>query len=278
MNQLADYCQLFVLILCIYLAVYFILAGAAFWVFYIAGKDNLRPRKIQDRYPDKKIIFQEIKWSVITMLILSFMGMIVFSSISKGYTRMYYSVPDYGWFYFFGTIIFCIFINDGYFYWVHRFMHLKAIFPRVHLIHHLSHTPTPWSIFSFGPIEAIILYAIFPAFVFFIPLHPVALAVIVLYNVVNNISGHLGFEIVPFKLHRHWLFKYSNTVTHHELHHSKVKCNYGLYFNIWDRIMKTNHADNEKKYMQVQEKIQNAGSEKNIEIRKSRPYESFSKN
>ena len=230
MNQLADYCQLFALILCVYLAVYFILAGAAFWVFYIAGKDSLHPRKIQDRYPDKKIIFQEIKWSVITMLILSFIGMIVFSSISKGYTRMYHSVPEYGWIYFFGSIICCIFINDGYFYWVHRFMHLKAIFPRVHLIHHLSNTPTPWSIFSFGPIEAFILYAIFPIFVFFIPLHPVALAAIILYNLVNNISGHLGFEIVPLKLHRHWLFKYSNTVTHHELHHSKVKCNFGLLF------------------------------------------------
>jgi sterol desaturase/sphingolipid hydroxylase (fatty acid hydroxylase superfamily) len=139
-------------------------------------------------------------------------------------------------------------------------MHLKAVFPKVHRIHHLSNTPTPWSIFSFSPAEAFILYAIFPVFVFLIPLHPVALAVIVSYNMINNISGHLGYEIVPLNLHRHWLLKYSNTVTHHELHHAKVKCNYGLYFNIWDRWMKTNHPDNEKTFMQVQEEIQHASA------------------
>jgi Delta7-sterol 5-desaturase len=255
MKQLMDFCQLFALILVIYLSVYFILAGAAYWIFYIVKKDTMRVRKIQLRVPDKKIIRHEIKWSLIAMTMLSLIGALVISCVLKGYTKIYYSVSAYGWLYFFGSMIFCIFCNDGYFYWVHRFMHLKAVFPKVHRIHHLSHTPTPWSIFSFSLVEAFILYAIFPVFVFFIPLHPVALSVIVLFNMVNNVSGHLGYEIVPGKLHRHWLFKYSNTVTHHEFHHAKVKCNYGLYFNIWDRLMKTNHPDNEKKFMQIQERI-----------------------
>lgn len=257
MQLLAASGQLFALILIIYLCVYFIGAGLAYWFFYILKKDAMQARKIQLRMPDKKTIIHEIKWSLITIGLLSFTGMIVISCVLKGYTKMYHSISDYGWAYFFGSIVCCIFINDAYFYWVHRFMHLKAIFPAVHRIHHLSHTPTPWSIFSFSPVEACILYAIFPVFVFFVPLHPVALSVIVLFNVVNNISGHLGYEIVPGKLHRHWLFKYSNTVTHHEWHHAKVKCNYGLYFNIWDRLMKTNHPDNEKKFMQIEQRMAN---------------------
>jgi lathosterol oxidase len=263
MNQLSDYFKLYVLILAIYLAVYFLLAGAVYQVFYILKRDQMRSRKIQPRYPDKKIMYQEIKWSVVTMMILSFISMIVISSLLNGHTRIYYEIRNHGWLYFAGSIVFCIFINDGYFYWVHRFMHLKAVFPKVHRIHHLSKTPTPWSIFSFSPAEAFILYAIFPAFVFFIPLHPVALAVIVIYNVINNISGHLGYEIMPLKFHRHWLLKYSNTVTHHELHHAKVKCNYGLYFNIWDRLMKTNHPENEKRFMKIQDEINHSGTKDN---------------
>jgi sterol desaturase/sphingolipid hydroxylase (fatty acid hydroxylase superfamily) len=38
------------------------------------------------------------------------------------------------------------------------------------------------------------------------------------------------------------------------MHHRLVKCNYGLYFNIWDRLMNTNHPDYEKSFNQVVEK------------------------
>ena len=271
MHHPEDYIKLYVLILGIYLAIYFLFAGAMYQVFYVLKKDQMRSRKIQTRYPDKKVMVREIKWSVFTMMILSFISTIVISSVLNGHTPMYYSINDHGWLYFLGSIVFCIFINDGYFYWVHRFMHLKAVFPKIHRIHHLSHTPTPWSIFSFSPAEAFILYAIFPVFVFFIPLHPVALAVIVVYNMINNISGHLGHEIVPLKLHRHWLLKYSNTVTHHELHHAKVKCNYGLYFNIWDRLMGTNHPDNEKRFMLIQDQIVHYGVREKVMAKPSTP-------
>jgi sterol desaturase/sphingolipid hydroxylase (fatty acid hydroxylase superfamily) len=30
-----------------------------------------------------------------------------------------------------------------------------------------------------------------------------------------------------------------------------VHCNYGLYFNIWDRLMRTNHARYEEEYERV---------------------------
>ncbi|MGL4598343.1 MAG: sterol desaturase family protein, partial [Bacteroidia bacterium] len=62
---------------------------------------------------------------------------------------------------------------------------------------------------------------------------------------------HLGYELFPRKFVRHGLFKWSNTSTHHNMHHRLVKCNYGLYFNFWDRILGTNHADYEKHFEEV---------------------------
>jgi sterol desaturase/sphingolipid hydroxylase (fatty acid hydroxylase superfamily) len=42
-----------------------------------------------------------------------------------------------------------------------------------------------------------------------------------------------------------------NTPTNHVMHHEKLRGNYGLYFNVWDRLMGTNHKDYEKRFEEV---------------------------
>jgi sterol desaturase/sphingolipid hydroxylase (fatty acid hydroxylase superfamily) len=91
--------------------------------------------------------------------------------------------------------------------------------------------------------------------VFLIPLHPIAIGIYALHNIILNTGGHIGYEVIPRSFFHHPLLKYGLTVTHHEMHHSKVNCNYGIYFNIWDRIMHTNHRDYEKTYMKVKDKL-----------------------
>ena len=48
-----------------------------------------------------------------------------------------------------------------------------------------------------------------------------------------------------------WLRRILNTPTNHIMHHEKLRGNYGLYFNIWDRLMGTNHEDYEKRFHEV---------------------------
>ena len=71
------------------------------------------------------------------------------------------------------------------------------------------------------------------------------------WQITFNIIGHTGFEIYPKWLMDSWLGKILNTPTNHAMHHEKLRGNYGLYFNIWDRLMKTNHADYEKRFREV---------------------------
>ena len=55
--------------------------------------------------------------------------------------------------------------------------------------------------------------------------------------------GHCGYEIYPrwfMKTPLGWLI---NSVTHHAQHHETFRANYGLYFNVWDRLMGTNHPE-----------------------------------
>lgn len=42
-----------------------------------------------------------------------------------------------------------------------------------------------------------------------------------------------------------------NTPTNHVMHHEKMRGNYGLYFDIWDRLMGTNHREYENRFREV---------------------------
>jgi lathosterol oxidase len=66
-----------------------------------------------------------------------------------------------------------------------------------------------------------------------------------------NVFGHMGYEFFPKGFASHKILKWHNTATNHNMHHRFVKCNYGLYFNIWDRMMKTNHPKYEEIYDEV---------------------------
>jgi sterol desaturase/sphingolipid hydroxylase (fatty acid hydroxylase superfamily) len=69
-----------------------------------------------------------------------------------------------------------------------------------------------------------------------------------------NVIGHLGFEVLWRGFASNRIFKWHNTSVHHNQHHQRVHCNYGLYFNLWDRLMGTNHPTYEAEYRRVTER------------------------
>jgi sterol desaturase/sphingolipid hydroxylase (fatty acid hydroxylase superfamily) len=118
-------------------------------------------------------------------------------------------------------------------------MHLAPLFKTVHAGHHRSITPTPWAILSFQPLETISQFGFFALVIFFVPLHPATVLAYLLFDGIVNAAGHCGHEFVPQSSQKHWLLKYLNAVTHHDLHHTRLRYNFGQYFNIWDRLFGT---------------------------------------
>lgn len=230
---------------------YVAFAGLAYLFFYIVFKNKWLHKRIQQKFPGKENIYYEVKYSMLNMAIFSINGMFVVWASKHGWTQIYGKIADYGIAYFIFSIVAMIFLHDTYFYWTHRFMHLKKIFPLVHKVHHHSLNPTPWAAFSFHPIEGFIEAAIVPLMVFIFPLHPIAILIFLLFMTALNVLGHLGFEIYPKGFTKHPLLGLNNSSTHHNMHHSLTNCNYGLYFNFWDKWMGTNH----KKYHEVFEKV-----------------------
>jgi len=220
---------------------YLLATGLVFLVFYVWFKKKLWYAKIQQRYPENKHIIREIKYSISTLFILGIVIMLVTLANKHGLTRAYKPFDKYGYTYYFFSMVLMMFVHDTYFYWGHRLMHWKPIYKWAHQTHHLSVNPSPFAAYAFHPFEAIFEMGILPVLAFTIPHHISTLTIFALYSLVINIGAHVGHEFFPKGVLKHKIFKWHNTATHHNLHHQAVKYNFGLYFNFWDKLMKTNH-------------------------------------
>lgn len=227
---------------------YVLFAGTAFFAFYVVWKQRFFSKKIQRRFPKTTRIWHEIEHSLVTAIVFMLVLIGIYFLRKAGYTQMYSDVAAYGWGYLIGSFFLLTIIHDTYFYWVHRLMHHPTLFRHLHRVHHVSNNPTPWASFSFHPFESFLEIGILPLVVLVLPLHPIALIAFSIWSLLFNILGHLGYELYPRGFVRHPILKWLNTSTHHNLHHARFNCNYGLYYNFWDRWMQTNAPDYEQQF------------------------------
>lgn len=227
---------------------YTLFAGAAFVIFYLVWKKAWHNLRIQERYPAFRKIRHEVMHSLITATVFGGLGVAIYFLHRAGYTRIYTDVHEYGWMYLISSFFLLTLIHDTYFYWMHRLMHHPRLFGLLHKVHHISNNPTPWAALSFHPLEAMVEIGIIPLAVLVLPLHPLALLTFSTWSLFFNVMGHLGYELFPEGFVRHPVGKWFNTSTHHNLHHSRSNCNYGLYYNFWDRLLGTNAPDYEQTF------------------------------
>ena len=222
---------------------YAFFAGLAFTFFYLLKRNAFSMARIQEKFPKASHIISEIRHSGITALIFALMGVGLHLLREAGYTSIYTDIHKYGWGYLLFSFVLLLFLHDTYFYWAHRLMHHRKLFRFFHRVHHLSHNPTPWASLSFHPLEAVAEVAVVPIMALIAPFHPLVLIAFATWSLAWNIIGHLGYELFPKGFVHHPLFRWFNTSTHHNMHHQRSGCNYGLYFNFWDTWMGTNHPE-----------------------------------
>jgi Delta7-sterol 5-desaturase len=237
-------------------SIYFLIAGVFFITFYLLGRKLVFHRKIQQFYPKMKHIRREIGYSALTCVIFTAVSTIAFSS---GFIRNHSVYHHFGsyfqhWFYIPVFYLVMLLFHDAYFYWTHRMMHHRWLFRWVHRTHHRSSSPSPLAAFAFSPLEAVIQVATVPVFLFIIPLSPVHVNVFFMITITYIIYGHLGFEIYPRQFNRHWLGKWINTAVNHDLHHIEGRHSFGIYFTIWDRMMRTLNSRYDQYYKTVTER------------------------
>jgi lathosterol oxidase len=235
MTILLEFAVIFMIIL---LLGYLAPAGAYYWLFHVHAEDReLEP--IQTRRATARDIRREVWLSLSTVLIFSLMSTGLYQLYKAGHTSIYWNLRDYPYGFLFVSVFLALVVHDTWFYWTHRFMHWRPVFKYTHLGHHRSVSPTPWAIFAFQPLEAIIQFMGICLVVMFVPLHPMGLLLFFWVDAQINTAGHTGYELVPRFISNSPWFQGLNTVTHHDLHHTHPHKNFGSFFNVWDRWMGT---------------------------------------
>jgi lathosterol oxidase len=231
---------------------YYLLAGFAFFLFYILLKNRIVQQKIQATFPKYTDYLREIGYSSFTILMFALIPVFfIFNPAVKPYTTLYQNIGDFGWLYYFAIYPVMFIMHDTYFYWTHRIMHHKSLFNIMHLVHHKSTNPSPWAAYAFHPLEAIVEQGIFVVFLFTIPVHRSHIGIFFLLSIIYNIYGHLGWELYPKGFSKNSIGKWINTSVNHNQHHKYFKGNYGLYFLFWDRMMGTIRADYDEAFEEV---------------------------
>lgn len=233
---------------------YFLLAGIPFVIFYLLFPEKFSKNKIQTRFAKRKDFIREILHSLQTTFILAGVGVLILRTPLREYTQFYTNLSDHSLWWIPLSIVLALVIHDSYFYWMHRTVHHPKIYKKIHLLHHKSINPSPWTSYSFHFTEGVLEAMVAPIILILFPMHPLSLILFTLSSFAINVYGHLGYEIAPRWFRHSFLFEIINTSTHHNLHHEKVQGNYGLYFRFWDRLMGTENPDYVKNYDVIQQR------------------------
>lgn len=133
-----------------------------------------------------------------------------------------------------------ILIDDTYFYFFHRLLHVNDyLFKTIHKIHHKASPPfaldfmyahpLEWLGGAAGPAIGIVL-----VYFLFGEINAFAFWLFAIFRNLHEVDIHSGIksfftQYIPF-----W-----GTSEHHDFHHSRIKGNYASMFTFWDKIFGT---------------------------------------
>ena len=228
---------------------YLVVSGLFYWALWGRDQSRVRAIKLMDRPLKPHAVRNEIRWSLIACAIYAVPAALILELWQLGGTAIYSDLGNYPLWYLPLSIGIYLFLHDTYFYWIHRLMHVKSLYPIMHRVHHDSIPNNPWASFSFHPWESIAGAVFIPALLMVIPIHVGGLLFILLIMTMNAVFNHSGYEIFPQWWLKGWPGRSLITAAHHDLHHLRYTYNYALYFRFWDKLMGTDIMENEYEFL-----------------------------
>lgn len=234
---------------------YFLFTLPFFFSFWVIWKSKWQLRRIQSvqRATSHHIRF-DLFYSFVSFFIIAFTaGYITYLAV-EGKTLMYFDASKYGWGWIIVSFFIILFLDDMFFYWAHRAIHHPKLYALIHKVHHESTDPSPFTSFSFHPIEALIEIATALILPLILPMHFGVFTAWQMFSMLNNVLGHLGYELYPKGWTKFPVLRFKTASVHHNMHHQLFNGNYALYFTWWDRWMKTEFKDYESRHQEIFER------------------------
>ena len=218
---------------------YLLIAGLFYGIFYLWFPSHWHQRKINAKAYKPNQFQKEVKWSTVTAVIFALSGAITLVLWQKGLTKVYTDIHEYPLWWLPLSLVISLLLHETYYYWLHRWMHYPKIFRVVHKVHHDSNITSPWTAFSFHPLEGVLQAIYLPLLLLVLPMHLYVLLLQLTIMTLSSVINHLDIEIYPKQFHKNIAGKWLIGATHHSLHHKQFKYNFGLYFTFWDKWKKT---------------------------------------
>jgi sterol desaturase/sphingolipid hydroxylase (fatty acid hydroxylase superfamily) len=238
-SQPAVFLWVTLVIFAIVIGRYLLIAGIFHAVFYLWYPEKWAARKISKRAYKPDQFRKEIKWSTITASLFAVSGTLLLLMWQKGFTKVYFDVNEYPLWWLPLSLLVAMLVHETYYYWLHRAMHHPKLFPIMHKVHHDSNITSPWTAFSFHPLEGILQAIFLPLLLMVLPVHIYVLLLHLTIMTFSSVINHLDIELYPKKFNKHFIGRWLIGASHHSLHHKQFRYNYGLYFTFWDKWKKT---------------------------------------
>ncbi len=110
--------------------------------------------------------------------------------------------------------------REFHFYWIHRLIHWKPLYDRIHYLHHYNINPGPWSGMAMHPIEHLLYFSV-TLIHWVVPSHPLHFFFNAQHTALTPADSHSGFEGEVAGDHLDFGSYF------HYLHHRHFDCNYG---------------------------------------------------
>jgi sterol desaturase/sphingolipid hydroxylase (fatty acid hydroxylase superfamily) len=128
---------------------------------------------------------------------------------------------------------------EVYFYALHRLLHVRGVYRRIHVVHHRSMSPSALSGLAFHPIEALLIIGFVPVAMWALPIHLASLACVSAFLSGSILLAHSGVEWFPVWWERAPVLNLYVTPSVHVRHHARGDCNYSATLSICDRVFGT---------------------------------------
>ena len=186
--------------------------------------------KVQPKEQKKELQRIEMERSTMSILVFGLSGLFMVFLVKNGFVHF----RENNLMNILGSLLILTAWNEVHFYLIHRLLHQKWLFRKVHQVHHQSKIPSVFSVYSFHWLEALLLSTV-PFFIItWIDMPIIGIVLFPVVSILFNFSGHCNYRIGTGTGQVWFLFG-----TRHSNHHYKNKGGYGFITSTLDWLLQT---------------------------------------
>jgi lathosterol oxidase len=212
-------------------AIYFGLGGLTAWITGALSRRGVG-RVIDTRTLVRHQVRDEVLRSLVSIAIFGGYGVLTLALEARGWVHLRWTLDGPR---LLADLVVMTVWNELHFYACHRLLHTKWLYRHVHLVHHRSVRPTPWSTYSFHPLEALLLGSVMVTALVFWDLTIFGAILYPLVSLSMNVLGHANYALSDEGA-------LGNASVRHSLHHQRVRGNFGFLVPWLDAGLRTRFA------------------------------------